>query len=151
MATLSSVFSRISGGAPSVSTSDAQKAISKAGGFGMLSLTGGMVKKGVEKAFAKADANGDSRVDVDEFKSAVRGAAAGKTLPDWSLIDPGGAGSLGRQELAELVKDAAKKKSSMGGMVDADGIARMVIAFVDDDGDGRVSKAEADALRADLG
>src|SRR5207249_2120679 len=66
MAALAKVFARISASAPSVSASDAQKSLLKAGGFGMFSLTGTMLKKGIEKALEKADANGDGRVDVDE-------------------------------------------------------------------------------------
>lgn len=151
MASLASVFARISNGAASVSTSDAQKSAMKAGGFGMFSLTGGMVKKGAEKALAKADANGDGRVDVDEFSAAIRTATNGKRLPTWAELDPAGSGALSRDGIAELVKAAAKAKGgALGGMVDASGIAKLVVALADDDGDGQVSKAEFESLRADL-
>jgi len=151
MPSLASIFSRVSGGAPSVSASEAQKKLLKAGGFGMLSLTGSMLKKGIEKGLQQADKNGDGKVDADEFSAAVRGAIAGKTLPTWDSYAAGKT-SLSHADVANLVSEIVKQKAgAMGGMVDASGIAKMVIAFADDDGDGKLSRAEFDSLKADLG
>lgn len=123
----------------------------KAGGFGMLSLTGSALKKGITQGLEKADANADQRVDAGEFSTAIRSMASGKKLPSWAELDPNGAGSLSRDGVAELVKAVAKQKGgALGGMIDADGVAKIIVAMADDDGDDQVSQGEFETLASDV-
>jgi hypothetical protein len=150
VATLAAIFGRLSNGASTLSTGEVQDALIKAGGFGRMSPTRKVVKKGIANALDGATGTRGGRVDANTFSAAVRTLLRDNTVLAWSEFDPGSDGSLSRSDIAALVKATARRSSSFGGMVDADGVAQLIIFLGDDDGDGEISKAEFDSLSADL-